>query len=221
MMLASYFLTEPIVFREGKINVLIIENQLLFRKTVENFILQEKGENGEFVLSEDYRTLEFAKKAAFLSDIFNIDFSSKKITARINQNICESLSENKDIYEIIRLLNEIGAEGISVADFDIQFSEIESLEDIIPIFDFKIAEEEMELPEKIIEYMKIYRELFKKELFIFVNLKSCFSENEIENFYSYVFYNKFNVLLLESFQRGIPRNDENTVIIDSDLCEIN
>ncbi len=39
MMLASYFLTEPIVFREGKINVLIIENQLLFRKTVENFIL--------------------------------------------------------------------------------------------------------------------------------------------------------------------------------------
>lgn len=161
------------------------------------------------------------KKAAFLSDIFNIDFSSKKITARINQNICERLSENKDIYEIIRLLNEIGAEGISVADFDIQFSEIESLEGIIPIFDFKIAEEEMELPEKIIEYMKIYRELFKKELFIFVNLKSCFSENEIENFYSYVFYNKFNVLLLESFQRGIPRNDENTVIIDSDLCEIN
>lgn len=63
-MLASYFLTEPIVFREGKINVLIIENQLLFRKTVENFILQEKGENGEFVLSENYRTLEFAKKSS-------------------------------------------------------------------------------------------------------------------------------------------------------------
>lgn len=70
------------------------------------------------------------------------------------------------------------------------------------------------------EYMKMQRSFFGKEVFVFVNLKSCFSEEEIENFYQWVFYNKFKVLLLESFQREIPLKDENTVIIDKDLCEI-
>lgn len=112
------------------------------------------------ILSEKFEPIELSKKVAVVSDIFNIDFSSKKILTKINQSISENFSDNEKIF-----LNEIGYEVISDSDFDLQFS-------------------------------------------------------EIENFYQSVFYNKFKVLLLESFQREIPLKDENTVIIDKDLCEI-
>lgn len=220
MMLTCYFVEKPIEFYENRINVIVIENQKLFRKAVFGFIEQAENGNGNFILSEGFETLEFSKKVAVLPDIFNIDFSSKKILTKINQNICENFSANEKFYNVKNLLNEIGYEVISDSDFDLQFSEIENFENIIKIFDFKLNSDEVELIDKVTEYMKMQRSFFGKEVFAFVNLKSCFSEEEIENFYQWVFYNKFKVLLLESFQREIPLKDENTVIIDKDLCEI-
>lgn len=220
MMLACGFLENPIEFSENKINVIVIENQKLFRKTVCEFIEQAENKVGSFVLSEKFEPIDFSKKTAVVSDVFNIDFSSKKILSKINQNICENFPEDEKFYKVRNLLNEIGSGILSEADFDLQFSEVEFPEDIIKIFDFRINDSEMELIDKITEYMKIQRIFFGKEIFIFVNLKSCFSEEETENFYQWVFYNKFHVILIESFQRGIPLSCEETVIIDKDLCEI-
>ena len=220
MMLACDFLENPIEFFENKINVIVIENQKLFRKAISEFIEQAENKTDSFILSENFEPIDFSRKTAVVPDIFNIDFSSKKISAKINQNICENFPEDEKFYKVRNLLNEIGSEILSEADFDLQFSEVEFPEDIIKIFDFRINDSEMELMEKVTEYMKIQRIFFGKEIFVFVNLKSCFSEEEIGNFYQWVFYNKFHVILIESFQRDVPLNGEETVIVDKDLCEI-
>ncbi|MBQ7874732.1 MAG: type II-A CRISPR-associated protein Csn2 [Oscillospiraceae bacterium] len=220
MMLACYFLEKPIEFFENKISVIVIENQKLFRKAICEFIGQSEGKGGSFILSENFEPLEFSKKVAIIPDIFNIDFSSKKILAKINQEICENFSENEKFYKVRILLNEIGYDVISDSDFDLQFSEIEFFENIVKIFDFRINSDEMEFIDKVIEYMKFQRSVFGKEVFVFINLKSCLAEEEIESFYQWAFYNKFKVLLIESFQRDVPLKNENIVIIDRDLCEI-
>lgn len=220
MMLACDFLKEPIEFYEGIINVIVIENQKLFRRTVSDFIEHAEKGGEKFVLSEKFEPMEFSKKAAVVSDLFGMDFSSKKISGKINQHICENFSEDEDIYEAIRILNKIGFKAISNADFELVFSEINGLENIVKFFDFKIDDEGMELPEKVIEYMRLQRSFFGKEIFVFVNLKSCFSEEETREFYRYIAYDKFKVILIESFQRGIPQSREKTIIIDEDLCEI-
>lgn len=220
MMLACNFLEKPIKFHENRIKVIVIENQKLFRETISGFIEQSERGDGDFILSEDFEPMEFSKKVTVVSDIFSMDFSSKKILTKINQNICENFFDNEKFHEAKNLLNEIGYEVISNSDFYLQFHEIENFENIIKIFDFKLNSDEEKFIDKITEYMKIQRSFFGKEVFVFINLKSCFSEEEIENFYQWVFYNKFKVLLLESFQREIPLKDEDTVIIDKDLCEI-
>lgn len=220
MMLACYFLEKPIEFIENKINVIVIENQKLFRKVVIDFIAQSEGESERFVLSEDFEPLEFSKKVAVIPDIFNIDFSSKKILTGINRKICEDFSEEEKFYKARNILNEIGNEIVFSSDFNLCFSEIETFEDIVKMFDFKISSDETELIDKITEYMKIQRLFFRKEIFVFINLKNCFSENELESFYQWVFYNKFKVVVIEGFQRNIPLKEENMVIIDEDLCEI-
>ena len=73
--------------------------------------------------------------------------------------------------------------------------------------------------EQLLEMMRLHRECFRKRLFVFVNLKSFFSENEITLFYQSVFYEKLSVLLLESGQKEPVRPCEEVRIIDKDLCE--
>ena len=73
--------------------------------------------------------------------------------------------------------------------------------------------------EQLLEMMRLHRECFRKRLFVFVNLKSFFSENEITLFYQSVFYEKLSVFLLESGQKEPVRPCEEVRIIDKDLCE--
>lgn len=85
---------------------------------------------------------------------------------------------------------------------------IQKAETIVKMFDFKISSDETELIDRITEYMKIQRLFFGKEVFVFINLKNCFSENELESFYQWVFYNKFKAIIIEGFQRNIPLKEE-------------
>ena len=96
MMLAFPFIEKPVEFFENKTSVIVIENPKMFRKTVSGFIEQSEGENGDLILSEKFEPIEFSKKVAVVSDIFNIDFSSKKILAKINQSICENFLDNEN-----------------------------------------------------------------------------------------------------------------------------
>ena len=220
MMLACDFIKEPIEFSENKINILIIENQQLFRNVVQNFINQSEGRDEKYILSEGLDIIEFSKKGIVISDVFNIDFSSKKLLSKLNQHICENFTDSEKLYKLFSFLNETAFDAVSSVDYDLQFNEIENFESIVKIFDFHIDNDEMGLPEKVIEFMKIQRAFFKKELFVFVNLKSCFSKEETQNFYKWISYNKFKVIFLESFQREKVDEKEKNIIIDKDLSEI-
>jgi len=72
--------------------------------------------------------------------------------------------------------------------------------------------------EKIFAYMELVRELDRDKLFIMVNMRSYFSDEEMELFTESVCLHDFKVLLLESV--AAPRlNHTKRFVIDSDLCE--
>lgn len=78
----------------------------------------------------------------------------------------------------------------------------------------------MTFSEQLIEYMSLYRRFFGKKLFVFLNLKPCLSFVELELFYRSVVYEKYNIMLIENHASEIHTDYEQTVIIDSDLCQI-
>ena len=45
--------SKPIIFRENKVNLLVIENKKLFANFVRDFTVQSRGEEGEILLSDD------------------------------------------------------------------------------------------------------------------------------------------------------------------------
>lgn len=217
MMLSCPFVEKPIKFDENKINILIIENPVVLRNTVNAFRKQGEG----FVLSEEFKPVEWTKNVEFVENVFDVDFSSKALSSKINaeaSRIVENYPEETSI--MLQNVNLWGNIITSQFEFSADFSAVEDADRIIKILNFHICNDEMSLPEAMLEYMNICRRFLKKKLFVFLNLKSYLTVEEQTLFYKSVAYEKFDILLLEGYQHEIIEKYEKTVIIDKDLCVI-
>ena len=220
MKLAHIWLSEPIKFNENIVNVLVVESPHVYRSLINDLILQESGFAGDFVLSCKNETMEFYKKAAVISDVFRLDFDSRKIYSKLNNYICGIYEMDDNIRELFNDINDLGYKILEKLQFEADFNHFENVEDIIKVFDFKLTSNESSLAESLVEYVKIQKEFFGKELCIIVGLRSCLERDELEVFYKKLEYEKLNVLLLESHQTNEFLDCENVLIIDKDLCEI-
>lgn len=73
--------------------------------------------------------------------------------------------------------------------------------------------------EKLIEYMSLVRELENEKLFIFVNMRSWFTDEETELFVKNALIHKYDILLIDNCE--YPKlESEKRIVIDRDLCEI-
>jgi len=199
--------------------VLVIENKPLLRNVILDFRRQINGDAGELVLSHDFEKVDMSKSAVLITNPFNIDFESKRMAGKITQTAIEAgntFAEDKQ--KILCEINELAARISISMPFDSSFSEMEDFGGIIKLLSFHFEAEESDVAGQLIEYIRMQREFFGKELFIVYNLKACLSEEELTAFYKTAFYEKLNILIIEDCQRGTPMDCENTVIIDNDLC---
>jgi CRISPR-associated protein Csn2 len=219
MMLAYPLLNEPIIFAENTVNVLVLEHSQELRQAVIDLQQQINGSEGAFVLSENFQPIELSKYAALVTDPFDLLLESKKLTGKINQ-VASHVGENY-VEEFQRIAEEINNLAVQIGmnlDFEATFQPLERIETLVELMKFRVDKEELSFPEQILVYMRLYRRFFGIRLFIFYNLKACLDEEELKLLYRSICYEKLTVLLLEDVQRGQALPDENTVIIDKDLC---
>ena len=221
MMLANPLLGEAITFSENTINTIVLENAVMFRNSVTGITEQANGGCGDFVVSENFEPLDFGKTVEMITDVFSLDFSAKRFSAKINQQaIAASADYDSLTAEIFEKLNALAGEIITSVNYEITYSSPEDISGIIKVLNFSIDSESLNLPEKLFEYIKLCRDFFGKKLFVVVNIKSCLSSEELILFCKSICYEKFDVLFLESFQRDFADEHEKVRIIDADLCEI-
>ena len=66
--------------------------------------------------------------------------------------------------------------------------------------------------------MDLTRELEREKLFVFVNLRSYYSDEEMSRFFSSVLDHEFHVFMVDSIDRPVLPL-EARVTVDGDLCE--
>lgn len=210
-------LEKSININEGEFVTLVIENPVELRNTVNGII----NSAPELVLSENFSPIEISKHAEFITDIFGVDFTTKKILTKIT-NEAECVSDNfpNETLSLINALNEYGELISEKFDYPIKFSFVENAEKIMKFLDFTVDEENITFPENLLTYMNLYRNFLGKKLFIFLNFKSFVSNNEFQLFCKNVAYEKFCVLNIESFDCKRFSENEKKIIIDKDLCVI-
>lgn len=213
------FLNLPIELSQDYIVNFSIENQKCFYSTVYDFVQLDKSSNIKLLIDDKIATL--SKKIETIIDFTHISLNNKKIQTKVLSVLEEKSKATKNFVrtqEIISLLNQYLIELSEDLSYEVETNEF-SFGSILKSMGLKVIEDDSSPIERLIQYMDFIRDLDGEKLFVMVNLRSYFCDEDIEKFYHMSEMKKFYVLLLETVARNKIYN-EKTYILDKDMCLI-
>lgn len=222
MRLMHTYFSEPIKFLENNINILVVENPILFSKMIKGFLQQYNGEDGDFILSKNFEIIDIPTNIEIITDVFNLDFNNRKIINKVytllqNASVNEIFEDSQNLYNNI---NEYLSKIVQYCDYPLHYNSNIDLINIFKSCDLKIDISNSNILEEIVNYILLYKNIFNVELFVFVNLKCVLSKAQLLELYKTILYQKINILLIESNVKDVLKQYENLRIIDNDMCEI-
>lgn len=207
-------------FECGYVNELIIENRKMFFDLVSCIAVQIEGEHGECVLSISDKPVEISRYADL-----NVDFAPFKLNRKSLLTKLYSALEQKAIspeyyLRTNELLGEYEAFIQEISEdmpFEIECKKL-MIGNLIRSAAPEIVDDGENTLEKIFSYMQLVRELDRDRLFIMVNMRTYFSDADMENFINSACLHDFRVLLIESVSFPKLKNTKRYTV-DEDLCE--
>lgn len=201
---------------------LIVENSKEYLKVIEELYAENfSNEESDFVLSKNGEILNLSKNCLFLYNYFDLDINNKKIISEINSKILK-VFESHDFVEDFSALNQlfinINDKISNYFDLKLEYDDEITYDKFIKISGFKLSSESKFI-ERLLNYIKIYTELKKVKLVIFVGLSEFLSQEELMLFLKELEYLDLKCLLIESHQKYCF-DFVGKIIIDKDLCEI-
>lgn len=213
-----------IEIEENTIYTLVFENKKYYRENIKELISQHKGNEGNYIYSNDNKEISFEKSSYIITDIFNIEINSKKILTKIYNSLLKQIID--DTVEYNELTTHIRAyfeKLIFNSPFEVEQSEEIDINSFLKLGDFRIHIEEDDILEKFIKFLKVLVQLFGINIIFIVGLHNVFTDEEIKEIYKEVCVNKISIINIE-YQQFYNLSDENYIekvyIFDKDNCEI-
>ncbi|MBQ8320918.1 MAG: type II-A CRISPR-associated protein Csn2 [Clostridia bacterium] len=207
-------------FDKGYINELVVENRKMFLDLVSTMIRQAEGEHGDCILSIAEKPVEFSKCADVTVQFAPFQLNRKSLLTKL----CSALEQRALLAENYvktgELVSEIERYILYLAEdlpFEIDCQKL-TIGPIIKAVSPEIEEADKGTLEKIFAYMELVRELDRDRLFIMINMRTYFSDEEMERFAESVCLHDFKVLLLESSSLSKLKHSKRYTV-DVDLCE--
>lgn len=205
------------------VNILEFENRKLFSNMINALYLLCDGQEADekIVLFEKTKIYDLSKDCNLCFDIFSMDYENRKITSAVNKYIFNAVNSEYDkkiaIENKLRELVEILREFIYDLDFDLDFNNNVTVEDFIKILAIKVDAEVLDNPfVKIKTFIDIVSSLKLYEVIVFANVRSYFSDPELEELYKYIMMRGQKILFAEPFVNEKILNYEYKTIIDKD-----
>lgn len=184
------------------INILEIQDAKCFTNIILNINDKINGlETDEiFLLDEDNGILNMSKEIYIVFDIFNIDYSSKKIITSLYSIIENNIKENQD-YVIENMMTKIRnylIEEINELPFEFTMKQELDIIEVLKLFGVKIDNScYTTVLEKLEALIDIIATLQIAKILIIPNLKQYLSNEELVEFYKYSMYNNVKLLIIE------------------------
>lgn len=202
---------------DEKVNVLVIENKPLFRKTILSFYMRESDELMTF--SKNFEPFEFEKKGVFIPQAIDPNPDFKKLITIINKK-AENLTNEQfpELFQTIRESLFLLGDGISeFFDYDFSYSKEITAASLVKLLSFKVNTESQGEAERIVKYLELMNTYCKTELFVFSGLALNFDNEELSRLFDSIKMKHFRVLLIEP--QAFHFGDKTSVhIIDNDFC---
>lgn len=199
---------------------LVIESPLFFRSFLTDLYEQYNGAEGQIVLSENDKQLNISSYVEIISNPLCYPLTNKAIINKITARM-EQIANSEDFYlktaEIMQRLEAHINELAFSLDCDVICNPC-NIGSMLKAVGISVRDEYDDPLERLIDYMELVREFDKEKLFVFVNLRSCFSESEISWFFATAQNHGYRILLLDA--KAEQKNGyEHRITIDKDLCE--
>ena len=209
-----------VIFDDGSITNLFIENPVTFREYTGELLRQINGDDGDFVLSQNNEEISITKNIAIITDPLNLQFDEKKINTKINKDIVSLIAKDaeiqKDSFPLISMLEQYANNLKESYGYNINY-EIPDDTSIVKILGFHIDMDYETQSEKLLEWLNITHDILHIENFVILNMQTYFSNKEIEIICAEASSMKHNLLLINQFN---TYDRPNSIIIDSDNCEL-
>lgn len=220
MKLAHIALENQIDFKDDKIVFWDIEDTQIYYEFVRELKNQIDGEDGNFVLSNNLKSLKLDSNAEIIVGPFDMAFDSKKIANLISKRIVKTAVEDeyfikfqtieKSIMEYLRNL-------IIDADLPVEVGPIE-IENLIKASSFKTSESNP-FYDNLVNYVSLLLNLSKPKLLILVDIKRYIKQDFLAEFLNFLQYEDVNVLFIDCCLNKFSNNSARTYFLDKDHCE--
>lgn len=221
MYLNHYEFERKLEINSNKINVLVVENNTKFFCYCKEILSQQNGDYGNFVLFDDKKEYSIPKHIKVIFDFYNLDLNEKKMQT-ILYNSLTTISQNELMVEYSKLNTELASfiDKLNYSsDFEIDYNDQSPLSALLKALGVVAKIDTDNLLSSLVSYIEFCSKLIGIKLFVFVNLKTFLSEDDIEKLYKQTMLGDIYVLLLENTLRT-KLNNEFITLIDKDLCEI-
>lgn len=214
-------LHQVIEIREGEIAGLVVENQRFMYALVADINRQIQKEDGEALLSIDNTPVEISQYVELLADYWSFELNQKSLLSKI-VSAMGNLAQNERFYEQTNRLLAMAEGYINelAYEFDMEIScNPITTQAFIKAIGVHIEVTSDSLCEQLLAYMKLIREFDRDKLFIFVNLRSFLSLDELQAFSDTVTMHGYRVLYIDNREYPILAQEQR-LVVDKDLCEI-
>ena len=202
------------------VETLVIEQPQFFRMFLQDIDEQISGGRGRAVLSQDNKILPFDRYAEIIDSFLHFQLGRKPLLTKLTNRL-EALAMEEDNYlrtaqftsELEAYIMELSM-GLPCGVYCAKMN----FGGILRAVGVDIADDCENDLERLLDYMELTRELERERLFILVNLRSYYSDTEIEAFFASVLAHGFLILPVDSVSRVRLKN-ERRVTVDDDLCE--
>ena len=204
-----------------RVTTIVVENQRLFLRLIRELYEATQNNSSPIVFSIDNEIQKTTQWIELITSFVPFDLNEKRIIAKITSILESYAMDEKNYYETMELFGRVESYLISLSeDFpcNIDFKGIDTVS-LIKACGPSVIDDSVSDAERVFQYINVIRDLFGEKLFVFVNMRSFFSDSDMELFFENIVTHNFFVLLIDGREYA-KINHEERIVVDSDLCVI-
>ena len=209
-------------FNENKVLSIETNNRRFFLSLVKN-LKNIESDGRETAFYEKDKLLSLDKDYLLLLDYFDTEPLTKTINGKVLKNLSAELEKSSEkVLEFSSLIAKLYAFTLTRLDeTDIVFESDgeRSFDEVLKLFSVSVAQPRGDIFSKILNLVEVAGELGVFKLFVFVNAKSFFLKNELNEIMKMAKYLGVSLMLVDNIVTKEKISDETLLCVDEDFFE--
>ena len=214
-------LEREIRFTKDYFNNLIIKNPKLLRQFIFSLKAQIEQDTEFLLMFENNKEISISKRTILFENCLSLDIDEKKLNTFLQKDLLINLTdEAKSRYQ--EIINEIN-EYISTISYDyklpLSFDTDISLQTFLKAISITSSRDTSSYLGYLTQEIQKYSVVFKKDFFIFINLKDFLTDEEMSFFFKEMNKMELDFLIVSSHDFNRKLSEEMQISIDDDLFD--